>query len=63
MRIAKDYEAACEKLKNNRFDLDAILLRAESAEQLNLFGQAIADYENYLQIERNIEETISLIKK
>ncbi|MBL8150819.1 MAG: hypothetical protein JNN15_12915, partial [Blastocatellia bacterium] len=44
-----------EKLKNNRFDLDAILLRAESAEQLNLFGQAISDYERYLTTSTDIE--------
>ncbi|MBL8152455.1 MAG: hypothetical protein JNN15_21225, partial [Blastocatellia bacterium] len=44
-----------EKLKNNRFDLDAILLRAESAEQLNLSSQAIADYEQYLTISTDIE--------
>ncbi|MBL8150774.1 MAG: tetratricopeptide repeat protein [Blastocatellia bacterium] len=54
MKFADQYEEASKKLKENASDLDALVSRAEAAEELNLPAKALEDYQSYLKLATDV---------
>ncbi|MBL8148517.1 MAG: hypothetical protein JNN15_01145 [Blastocatellia bacterium] len=54
MRYAQQYEDASRKLKKQPQDPISLLARGEAAEELNLLGKALEDYQSYLKLATDV---------